>query len=206
MFIKTSRTVHSKGKYCARCKLNLDFFFLMKKIEVQGDQVTCPKATSQKNSFEFKSSFFTTKLEIIWSKPASSKDLDAPGYLENGRFWGAGFQKKKLILRKGYLQIPFFQPLLLQIFFSYLKILPCLTTQVTNSDMSENCAEVHTHSLKDLVTCLYLSLFAVSAWIRHSSFQTPASLSTRRVQLHTSRGNREIKRLLELRVLDVFVI
>ena len=103
--------------------------------------------------------------------------------------------KKKKRLTERLSTDHFFQPLLLQIFFSYLKILPCLTTQVTNSDMSENCAEVHTHSLKDLVTCLYLSLFAVSAWIRHSLLSDPSFLIHETCTTsHTSRGNREIKR------------
>lgn len=168
---------------------------MRKKLEVQGDQVTCPKATSQEVAqLRFKSSSLTSKLEIIWSKPASSKDLDAPGYLENGRFWGAGFQKKKGLTERLSTD-HFFQPLLLPMFFSYLKILPCLTTQVTNSDMFENCAEVHAHSLKDLVTFLYLSLFAVSAWICHSPLSDPSFLIHERwTTSHPSRGNREIKR------------
>ena len=89
----------------------------------------------------------------------------------------------------------FFQPLLLQMFFSYLKIPSCLTTQVTNSDMLENCAQGHAHSLKDLVAFLYLSLFAVSAWICYSLLSDPSFLIHKKwATSHTSRGNREIKR------------
>ena len=103
--------------------------------------------------------------------------------------------KKKKGLNERLSKDQFFQPLLLPMFFSYLKILPCLTTQVTNSDMFENCAEVHAHSLKDLVTFLYLSLFAVSAWICHSPLSGPSFLIHKRwTTSHPSRGNREIKR------------